>query len=517
MRTILAVSSASFALGVLLLAAPTAVPANDPKVISVSPPDGATNVDLKQELRVRFDQPMNPDIIDLMWQKGGFLPGGQPRYEQDRDEFVVPVRLMAGQTNEVLAYSEAHGGGFRTTNMTFASDYRWHFTTKPAVATPGGIKPHVTRITPKAGQTLPVLTLFQIAFDRPMTPPDQRLPYLRKMGWSMDVPQLIFPIDYDPPNHRFTVPVVLPPDNDTKLTLEGFFSAEGVESDPVVIHCEIGTNSYSTEQQDLISTAARDPRLEQLLSSMKAARARLHSGVETVERKSFSFRNGSCNGLSTDSATFQWQGTNQVTADASEIMNVRAFILGNDGKTCWLYADTHTGRRVDSSPAALVPDIYTSVADPFTLTKKTVAEAIASGALLYRGQAQLEGQTCHRVQSWVVRQPRNEHDRLYAAGMEWWIDADTFLPAQVINNGTWGSQTFRFHYTKLNQPLPDTDFQPPSMGETNAQKDAFRLFEHQTPDPDERRFLTIRDGCNGTMSARLGRNGPTGSVNSGLN
>ena len=491
---------------------------NRPNVVSVSPADGATNVDTKQELRLRFDQPMNPNVMGINWSSGGFVPDGQPRYEPARNEFVVPVRLVPGQTNELMAQSSSTGsGGFRTTNLTCAGDYRWHFTTKPVVVKPGAVKPNVIRISPASGETLPVLTLLEITFDQPMMPPDQGFPYLRKTGSSFDLPAQIPAFDYDPSSHRFTVPVVLPPDNDTKLMLDGFYSADGVASDPIVIRCQIGTNSYSSEQLNLIATAAKDPRLEQLVSSMKAARARLNSGTETVQWTRFFGGKESFKWIMANSATFKWQGTNQIYADISEIMNLKAFILGNDGKTCWLYADDPNGRRLDSSPAALVPDIYTSVADPFTLTKFTVAEAIAKGRLVYQDQTQFEGRACHRVQSWMVRQPQNENDRVFAAKLEWWIDAETLLPVQVIENSQYSSETFRFHYEQLNQPLPDAAFQPPAMTGINAKKDGFKLFKQEIPLPNEKRFLTIKDGGNGEMSGRLGWSSPGGTTSSGLN
>jgi hypothetical protein len=493
--------------------------ANRPKVVSVSPAAGATNVDTKQELRIRFDQPMNPNDLEIQWMTGGFLPDGQPRYNPARNEFVIPVRLIPGQTSEVeINWNDGSSGGFRGTNFTSVKEYHWQFTTKPSVTNSGAVKPKVIQITPAAGETLPVLTLLEITFDQPMMPSGQGFPYLRKTGTSFDLPAQIPSVDYDPSVHRFTIPVVLPPDNDTKLTLEGFYNTDGVASDPVVIRCQIGTNSYSSEQLNLIATAAKDTRLDQLLSSMKAARARMNSGTETVQYMSFSGGKGSFNWIMASSATFKWQGTNQIYGDISDIMNSKAFILGSDGKTCWLYADhQHNGRRLDSSPVALVPDIYTSVADPFTLTKLTVAEAIAQGRLVYQGQTQLDGRVCHRIQSWMVQQPQNEYDRVFAAKLEWWIDAETFLPAQVVETSQYSSQTFRFHYEKLNQPLPDAAFQPPAATGINAKKDAFKLFKQDTPTPGEKRFLTIKDGGDGRMSGRLGWHSPGSTTSSGLN
>jgi RNA polymerase sigma-70 factor (ECF subfamily) len=493
--------------------------ANNPRVIFVSPANGATNVDTKQELRIRFDQPMNPNDLEISWSSGGFLSDGQPRYEPDRDEFVIPVRLIPGQTNELRALSSSAFGGFRTPNLTYAGDYRWHFTTKAGVAKPGAVKPKVIQISPASGEVLPVLTLLEFTFDQPMMPPDQGFPYLWKTdSFSLDLPARIPFFDYDPSSHRFTVPVVMPPNNDTKLTLQGFTSIDGVPSDPVVIHCQIGTNSYSSEQLNLIATAAKDPKLEHLLSAMKTAREGFISGIETVQWTRCFGGADSFGWITANSPTFKWKGANQIYADISGIMNSKAFILGSDGKTCWLYADGPNGRRLDTSPAALVPDIDASIADPFALTRRTVQSAIAEERLIYEGQAKLDERTCHRVQSWIVHQPQGKYDLGFAAKTEWWIDAQTLLPVQVVRYGTYGIEQFSFHYEELNQPIPDADFQPPAATGIIAKKNAFKLFERQAPAPGERRFLTIKDGCDGQMRGSLGWSEPGGrTVCSGLN
>ncbi|MBU6410982.1 MAG: serine/threonine protein kinase, partial [Verrucomicrobia bacterium] len=156
---------------------------NSPKVISVSPADGATDVNTREEIRIRFDQSMNPNDIDLQWSQGGFQPDGWPRYESDRNEFVIPVWLAQGRTNElgVNLYAIAFGG-FRNTNSTLAHEYRWHFVTRPLTLKSGAVRPEVVGISPAAGETLSVLTLFKITFDQPMLPPDQSPPYLRTIG-----------------------------------------------------------------------------------------------------------------------------------------------------------------------------------------------------------------------------------------------------------------------------------------------------------------------------------------------
>jgi serine/threonine protein kinase len=329
--------------------------ANRPKVIFVSPADGATNVDAEQEISIRFDQPMNPNDLALQWIRGGFQPDGQPRYDSDQNEFVIPAWLASGRTNELAVnFGSGAFGGFRGTNPALAQTYRWQFNTRPLATKPGAGQPKVVRNSPTPGETLPVLTMLKITFDRPMMSPGQSPPYLRIVGWGgWGLPALIPSFDYDPASRTFTVPVLLPPDNETRLTLEGFKSADGMASEPMVISCQVGTNNYSSEQLDRIVSAAKDPRLEELLSSMKTARSQLTSGVEMVQSLSLFGQTESLdNEILSHWATFKWQGTNQVCADLSDVMGMtKAFILGTDGKTCWLYSeDNHNQRRLDSAP-----------------------------------------------------------------------------------------------------------------------------------------------------------------------
>ncbi|HEU5396002.1 MAG TPA: Ig-like domain-containing protein, partial [Verrucomicrobiae bacterium] len=491
---------------------PMAANTNGPAVVEVSPADGATNVDPVQELRIRFDQPMNPADMWLDWRSGGFLPRGFPRYDTARNEFVIPVRLQPGATNQLsLNWAER---GFRNFDSIPAREFHWQFITRPAPIAPGAGKPRVVRISPGTGTTLPVLTQFEITFDRPMTPPDERSPYLKKVGWFDTLPTLLPDVAYDAASNRFIVPVILAPDNETRLTLLGFNSAEGVASDPVVISCVTGTNNLSAAQMAEITAAARDPRLEQLLAAMKTAREQLRSGVETVRTFSFSGTEGSFDrNLSAEAATFKWQGTNQAYADISDVMNCKSFILGNDGSNCWLYAENaRNGPRLNRTPTASVAEIQTSIADPFGLMKHPVSFVLERDHLVYCGQEVIDGRTCHRVQSYFVKQSADQPSGISAARMDWWIDTNTFLPVQVVQAAPFGRQIFRFEFRQLNQPLAVTAFQPPANGRAKADE----WFEKKLQ-PEEQRYLTIRDGGNGRMSVRIGRQGQNGSTSSGLN
>ena len=77
------------------------VDTNCASVVLVAPVNGAQNVGLEQELRVRFDRPMNPYTFKLEWMAGGFQQNGSIQVGADRKEFIIPVRLMPGQEQTI--------------------------------------------------------------------------------------------------------------------------------------------------------------------------------------------------------------------------------------------------------------------------------------------------------------------------------------------------------------------------------------------------------------------------------
>ncbi|HVV71926.1 MAG TPA: hypothetical protein VHI52_10575, partial [Verrucomicrobiae bacterium] len=123
--------------------------------------------------------------------------------------------------------------------------------------------------------------------------------------------------------------------------------------------------------------------------------------------------------------------------------------------------------------------------------------------------AELEGRRCHRVEQWDVRQ---DHF-VYATKTEWWIDAESLLPRQIVQYSPNGCQIVAFEYSHLNESLPESAFQPPSDSGENAHP----LFFTKDPETGETRFLKISDGANGRMSGRLGWHGASGTTSSGLN
>jgi outer membrane lipoprotein-sorting protein len=353
-----------------------------------------------------------------------------------------------------------------------------------------------------------LLTVVEITFDQPMRPPDQMFPYLQKTTFAQG-PDLIPSFDYDPTAHQVSFPVLLRPDDDARLTLKGFYSAEGVACDPAVLHYQTGLETLDAKYVARAKAAAKDPKLQKLLASMKEARARLNSGIETVQTISLGMSKNSFNTIEAQTATFKWQ-RDRVYADITGPMSMsRAFILGSDGQTCWLYSENEKGeKRLERTPVAQTATEIVLV-DPFELAKHPVQEALAEAELVSTSNAKLEGRAFYRLQKWEVNQEGVAHATL----TQWWIDEESFLPRQIVQYHPHGCQIVRFDYQELNQNIPDSAFQPPVAPSENAQP----LFLAKEPAPGERRFLRICDGSNGRMSGRIGWSGPKGTTSSGLN
>jgi hypothetical protein len=166
-----------------------------------------------------------------------------------------------------------------------------------------------------------------------------------------------------------------------------------------------------------------------------------------------------------------------------------------------------------SSPAEQVPQVQASFADPFSLTDRAVNDVLAQDHLVYDGQAQLDGRLCDRVHRWSVGRMPGQMSGAYADRLEWWIDAQTHLPVQLVENSPADGAISHFHFSELNQTMPDSAFQPPNPAAPRESDDGW----YDKPlEPGEKRFIAVSDGCDGRMRARLGRIGPKGTVSSGM-
>ena len=104
-----------------------------PKVVSIEPKKGASNISPDTELRIRFDKPMLPSMLQLEWKDGGFCQCGQIRYDETKYEFTIPIQLEAGSQHRIVinpASEPSVQKGFQSIYRTEAESLTWTFSTK---------------------------------------------------------------------------------------------------------------------------------------------------------------------------------------------------------------------------------------------------------------------------------------------------------------------------------------------------------------------------------------------------
>ncbi len=104
-----------------------------PRVIALSPANGATDVDPKlTELRATFDRPMS-EGWSWVTEGGGSFPEatGEATMTFDRRSAILPVRLQPSRTYVVWLNSDAYRD-FRDAAGVELPPVRWTFTTRPA-------------------------------------------------------------------------------------------------------------------------------------------------------------------------------------------------------------------------------------------------------------------------------------------------------------------------------------------------------------------------------------------------
>ena len=103
-----------------------------PKVVSVEPGQGASNVASDTQLRIRFDRPMHASTLELEWKDGGFHECGQISYDETKYEFTIPIHLEAGYEHRIVinpAVELEIQRGFQSIYRAGAESMTWAFST----------------------------------------------------------------------------------------------------------------------------------------------------------------------------------------------------------------------------------------------------------------------------------------------------------------------------------------------------------------------------------------------------
>jgi hypothetical protein len=495
-----------------------------PKVVSVAPTNGAPAVDAVTELHVRFDRPMDPLCLKLDWDGAGFVDCEFPQYNPITYEFTIPVRLAPGMLHQIVVNKpwgsdlnldqqrkQFPRDGFQSADHHLAGLFVWRFRTQAAPVPPKTPPPQVTVISPAPGSEVPFRAFLEIQFDQPMTPPTEAFPYLFNNP-DAEESSMIHRIQYDAAKHTFRIPLLLPPNQKVGFTLAGFRSASGVPAKPIQLQYQVSGEELAQADRVKMEAGAREPRLLDLLKTMKQEREQLTSLAERVQNLTQEKKDGLFVQLRSQSATFKWQNPDQFYGDATGPMVMCTdFRTGSDGQHWWWHlesADT-TNFEFQVCPATEIRKLNISICDPFGLTHETPAVAAAKLGLNHTDISEGGAINYLLVEAWHIHRIRKGAP--FGSLIQWWIDPRNYRPAQITEFTPFGVSRMKFLYDTVNKPLPAVDFAVPRL-------------EGLSPTPPEpldtdytNRFINLRDGSDGNMSVRWGKQGPKGTSSSGLN
>ncbi len=482
-----------------------------PRVIRVSPADDASEVNPITEIRIRFDQPMDPANALLSWitrEPIGFRPRGEMRYVQESHEFVLSVRLTPGSRHMLIvnrvdaASSEGLDEGFRSTQGRTAKAYTWSFRTVTAAAEDGkGPRPIV--IEPPPDSEVSLITPLQVTFDQPMDPDAYGLaaPEPTTQGHR---PELLSRPEYDPDQHRFTLLTLLPPNWNGEVRLERFRTRGGIPARPMTLKYRTLRSLESESLQKHLAQAGQSRQLLSLIERVRKARRDLRRISERVAW-AMAWGSESSEWYSVYhgwGAHFAKQGGRKFIGEFDS--GRMHFRVGSDGTSCWYrYRNEQT-----LLPAKEVHEQNVLICDPFDAAgKDDAARIIAREKLEYLGEATVRGRRCHRVRSWAVYFISADW---ISPIRDWYIDADTLLPLRIEAAGN-GLQVFDYTHSRISETIPDEEFHPVAEAGVRATP------PEPLTDGYTQRFLTVNDGSSGRMSVRWGIKGPKGAKSGGLN
>ncbi len=370
-----------------------------------------------------------------------------------------------------------------------------------------GKKPEVVSVNPPSGSKMSLISEIEVVFNQPMIPDLGKIvdttkgkPQSRSI--FAKVKALYNNITYDPEQHRFTIPLILPPDLEGSFELQEFRTTDGVKIEPVVFNYSTGRGIYSAQFQNSFKESKQSNELRDVLNKVKEARLAITSLSETINT---THKTGS--GGEVSKSTFKFQGQDQFYVDISEIMDV-PFYIGSDGKDCWHYNGRKGKEKLVTSSFDEVAEKNILISDPFGVAQKGVSETIEQLNIEYLGTNLYQDRKHYIIRSWSD----NLHeDFIWASAQVAWIDAETYMISQMIKDSGSSILSHQFIYEDINQPIADSEFSPRHI--TDAERSAPRELDegHDT------RILNVIDASNGRMSVRWGEQGSGGQISSGLN
>jgi hypothetical protein len=381
-----------------------------PRVVSLDPSNGAVNVNSTKELRIRFDSPMRPSILQMEWEEGGISECRAVQYNEETNEFVIPVKLQPGCKQRIVINPPNKNGkqyGFQSAKEVSASAYRWTFTTKAE------------------------------------------------------------------PN-----------------------------------------SSRKSELQARNSDTQESAKLQNVIEKFNKTRCSIKSMKETLKTvELYNPEQDWFKGLRAYQTTFRLMDKEQYIADVSDQLGTPFFVFaeGVMNHICGFYQKTKSEEKLIFSRFEEITDQKVAIADPFYSETTAMRSVIQDLKLVYGGTGEVDGQKCYVINSFA---DVSTAGRSSLPSRQWWIDGQSNLIVQMVVNDVSGTRKIsRFYFDSINEKVSFMASTPqiPYQLAVKIKEPAKFLGRGYTE-----RFIDIRDGSSGCVSAQWGQYGSAGRFSIGL-
>ncbi|MBC8470460.1 MAG: HEAT repeat domain-containing protein [Planctomycetes bacterium] len=381
-----------------------------PRIVSLEPSNGAVNVNSTKELRIRFDSPMRTSILQMEWEEGGISECRAVQYNEETNEFVIPVKLQPGCKQSIVINPPDKNGkqyGFQSAKGVSASSYQWTFTTKAET-----------------------------------------------------------------------------------------------------------NSSRKSELQARNSGTQESAKLRNVIEKFNKTRCGIKSLQETV--KTFELYNPEQDwfkGLRAYQTTFRLMDKEQYIADVSDQLGVPFFVFaeGVMNHICGFYQKTQSDEQLIFSRSEEITAQKVAIADPFDSEQKDIRPVMQDLKLVYGGTEEVEGRKCYVINSFA---DASTTKKASLPLRQWWIDGQSNLIAQMVINDVSGTRKIsRFYFDGINERASFMESTPqvPYQLVVKIKEAAKPLANGYTG-----RFIDIRDGSGGFVSAQWGQYGSAGRSSIGL-
>ncbi len=443
-----------------------------PRVVEVSPADGAFITEMKTEIRVRFDRPMNPFAVNLTWEGGGgyYCDAGPVRYDEAKHEFAIPVVLPPDGTHRVWVnmYADnwnAHrtGGRFMSVDGIPARPLRWVFKTRALDYDLQGPRPTVVSIDPPPGSRVPCITTVRVRLNQAMYPHEYFLWIPENDDRDRQRVGYLPFADYDPDSRTFTFTLVLPLDWSGHLEVRGLRSRRGIKAKPIRLEYSTGQTLFSDEQETLFAEARQHPMLRTVMENVGRARRQWTSVRETACLLLLNRDwEGRLTGLQSGGGVFKMQKPRHYYACATGLFDLPVCV-GSDGERCWSYRVNREQIEYTVWPVETLDGDDFAIGDPFMARQAGyVGGFLHARDMRYVGETTLNGRPCHVLELWSIG---DWHDGVKTFTIDrWWIDAEHWRPLRLeVDRSNKDRFAHSFQYDNVNEVIPDAEFRPPVL------------------------------------------------------